>query len=137
LKKQKDQMGEMTEGLMSKAAALDALGFGGKPSDNYMVAVQFEGEKQINIVPLVRCEDGCTMAIKLTIEHLRKFGHRKIATDALACGAKFWYRPPGEFIRQMQGERRIIVTNARDGFGNALGEKFMTPIGKGMRWTTR
>jgi hypothetical protein len=132
MKKEKDQMAKMTDGLMSKAAALDALGFGGKPSDNYMVAVRFKGEEQINIVPLVRCEDGCTTAIKLTIEHLRKFGHRGIATDALVCGAKFWYRPPSVFIRRMQGERPILVTNARDGFGNALGEKFMTPIGKGM-----
>jgi len=132
MKKQKDQMGKMTDGLMSQAAALDGLGFGGKPSDNYMVAVRFEGKKRVNIVPLVRCADGCTMAIKLTIEHLRRFGHRGIATDALVCGAKFWYRPPSDFIREMQGERPIIVTNARDGFGNALGEKVMTPIGKGM-----
>jgi hypothetical protein len=128
LKKQKDQMGEMTEGLMSKAAALDALRFGGKPSDNYMVAVRFEGEDQINTVPLVRCEDGCTMAIKLTIEHLRRFGHRGIATDALVCGAKFWYRPPSDFIRQMQGERPIIVKNARDGFGRTLGRRVLEPV---------
>lgn len=106
--------------------------FRSKPLDNHMVAVRFEGEEQINTVPLVRREDGCTMAIKLAIEHLRKFGHRGIATDALVCGAKFWYRPPSEFIRGMQGERPILVTNACDEFGNALGEKFMTPIGTGV-----
>ncbi|MFZ1051454.1 MAG: hypothetical protein WBP65_03715 [Candidatus Sulfotelmatobacter sp.] len=128
MKKQKDQMGRMTDGLMSQAAALDTLGFRSEPSENYMVAVQFEGEEQINIVPLVRCEDGCTAALKLAIEHLRKFGHRGIATDALVCGAKFWYRPPSDFIRQMQGERPIIVTNARDGFGRALGRRVLEPI---------
>src|ERR1700686_4617255 len=96
---------ELKDGLMAQASLLP-----GKPANNYMVAVLFEGERQVNVAPLSGCEDGCTMAIKLAIEHLRKFGHRGLATDALACGAKFWYRPPQEFIRQMQGERPIIVT---------------------------
>ena len=123
MKKQKDQMGKMTDGLMAQASLLP-----GKPANNYMVAVEFEGERQVNVVPLSGCEDGCTAAIKLAIEYLRKFGHRRTATDALVCGAKFWYRPPSEFIREMQGERPILVTNARDGLGRSLGRRVLEPI---------
>jgi hypothetical protein len=123
VKKQKDQMGKMTDGLMAQASLLP-----GKPANNYMVAVRFEGEEQINIVHLSGCDDGCTAALKLAIEYLHSFGHSGMATDALVCGAGFWYCPPKEFIREMQGERPIIVTNARDGFGRGLGRRVLEPI---------
>jgi hypothetical protein len=114
---------ELKDGLMAQASLLP-----GEPANNYMVAVLFEGERQVNIAPLSGCEDGCTAAIKLAIEYLRSFGHSGIATEALACGAKFWYRPPSDFIKEMQGERPIIVTNARDGFGRGLGRRVLEPI---------
>jgi hypothetical protein len=123
VRKQTDQMGKMTDGLMAQASLLP-----GKPANNYMVAVLFEGERQVNVVPLSGCEDGCTAAIKLAIEYLHSFEHSGMATDALVCGVKFWNRPPKEFIREMQGERPILVTNARDGLGGALGRRVLEPI---------
>lgn len=126
MKKQDDQLGRLTDSLMSQAAALKVFGRG--TGNNYMAAVLFEGERQVNVVPIAGCEDGCTAAIKMAIEHLHKLGHKGIATDVLVCGAKFWYRPPTEFIRQMQGERPIIVTNARNGLGIGLGRRMLEPI---------
>jgi len=114
---------ELKDSLMAQVSLLL-----GKSANNYMVAVLFEGERQVNVAPVSGCEDGCTAALKLSIEHVRKFGHRGIATDALVCGAKFWYRPPSDFIRQMQGDRPIIVVNARDGFGRALGSRVLEPV---------
>lgn len=114
---------ELKGRLMAQASLLP-----GEPANNYMVAVLFEGERQVNVVPLSGCEDGCTAAIKLAIEYLHSFGHSGMATDALACGAKFWYRPPSDFISEMQGERPIVVANARDGFGRALGRRVLEPV---------
>jgi hypothetical protein len=114
---------ELKDGLMAQALLLP-----GKAANNYMVAVLFEGERQVNVAPLSGCEDGCTAAIKLAIEYLHTFGHSGMATDALVCGVRFWYRPPKEFIREMQGERPIIVMNARDGLGRALGRRVLEPV---------
>jgi hypothetical protein len=123
VKKQKDQIGKMTDGLTAQASLLP-----GEPANNYMVAVRFEGERQVNVAPLSGCEDGCTAALKLAIEYLHSFGHAGMATDALVCGVRFCYRPPKEFLREMQGERPILVTNARDGLGRALGRRVLEPI---------
>jgi hypothetical protein len=114
---------ELKGRLMAQASLLP-----GKPANNYMVAVIFEGERQINVAPLSGCEDGCTAALKLAIEYLHSLGHSGMATDALVCGVEFWYSPPKEFIREMQGERPIIVTNARDGFGRGLGRRVLEPV---------
>jgi len=116
---------ELKDGLMAQASLLP-----GKPANNYMVAVQFEGERQVNVVPLSGCNDGCTTAIKLAIEHLHSLGHLGLTTDALVCGVEFWYRPPREFIREMQGERPIVVMNARDGIGRALGRRVLKPVSR-------
>lgn len=114
---------ELKGRLMTQAALLP-----GKPANNYMVAIEFEGERQVNVVPVSGCEDGCTAAIKLAIEYLHSFGHTGVATDALLCGTGFWYRPPEQLIRQMQGERPIIVMHARNGLGRALGRRMLEPI---------
>jgi hypothetical protein len=119
---------ELKGRLMAQASLLP-----GKPANNYMVAVIFEGERQINVAPLSGCEDGCTAALKLAIEYLHCFGHSAIATDALVCGPRFWYRPPKEFIREMQGERPILVTNARDGLGRGLGRRVLEPIRRAVK----
>ena len=107
---------ELKGRLMAQAALLP-----GKPANNYMVAIEFDGERQVNVVPVSGCEDGCTAAIKVAIEYLHSFGHTGMATDALVCGTGFWYRPPEQLIRQMQGERPILVTHARNGLGRAFG----------------
>ena len=114
---------ELKDGLMAQASLLP-----GERANNYMVAILFEGERQVNIAPLSGCEDGCTAALKLAIEYLHSLGHSGMATDALVCGVEFWYSPPKEFIREMQGERPIIVTNARDGFGRGLGRRVLEPV---------
>lgn len=114
---------ELKDGLMAQASLIP-----GKPANNYMVAVAFEGERQVNVAPLSGCEDGCTAALKLGIEYLHSLGHSGMATEALVCGVEFWYSPPEEIIRQMQGERPIIVTNARDGLGRALGRRVLEPV---------
>ena len=88
---------ELKGRLMAQAALLP-----GKPANNYMVAIEFDGERQVNVVPVSGCEDGCTATIKLAIEYLHSFGHTGMATDALVCGTGFWYRPPEQLIRQMQ-----------------------------------
>jgi hypothetical protein len=119
---------KLKDGLMAQASLLP-----GNTANNYMVAVTFEGERQVNVAPLSGCEDGCTAALKLAIEYLHSFGHTGMATDALVCGTQFWYRPPEEFIREMQGERPILVTNARDRLGRALGRRVLEPVRKAVK----
>ena len=56
-----------------------------------------------------------------------------MVTAALVCGVRFWYHPPKELIREMQGERPILVANARDGLGRALGQRVLEPIRGGAK----
>jgi hypothetical protein len=114
---------ELKDRLMAQASLLP-----GNPANNYVVAVQFDDEQQVNVAPLSGCEDGCTAALKMAIENLHSLGHSGLAADALVCGVEAWYHPTQEFIRDLQGEQPIIIINAWDGLGRALGRRVLEPL---------
>ncbi len=115
---------ELKDGLMAQAALL----LPGKPANNYMVAVLFEGERQVNIAPLSGCKDGCTAALTLAIEYLRSHGHSGMA-QIRARVRRGVLVPPTKRVHPRDAGRAPHFSHERTRRARrALGRRVLEPI---------